>query len=617
MSVLSNTQEKISFPGNYSGYSKKKYKKVERTSFYLPMRDGVKLAINLNLPRGMEPGKKIPAIIYQTRYVRSIEYRWPFSLFKDNIDEMTRYFVSHGYAYIEVDVRGAGASFGTRICPWSPDETKDGNEVVNWIIKQPWSNEKVGTIGISYSGTAAEMLLANRHSAVKVAAIDFSLFDAYDDIVFPGGIYSFSFVKDWGKANSILDRNAWGELGFLALIAAKGVMPVDEDKNRSMLARASKMHLKNIDVHKEALGITFRDDIAPSGFGTLDFLSPHTYIEDIKQSKTPIYSRSGWFDGAYVHSVIKRYLTFRDTNPFKLIIGPWDHDTFTWVSPWKKEQHADFSDVQEYHRILDYHLKGVKNGLDNEKPVHYFTMGEEKWKSADTWPLPEQRMTAFYLAAGAKLLKTAPNNESGFDTYQVDYSAGTGKTSRWESLLRDDYHQDPTQYPDRREEDKKLLVYDSDVLPDAVEVTGHPLVKLYLSSNQTDGYFIVYLEDIDPSGKVIYVTEGGLRGIHRKISDEKPLYSDVVPYRTYKKKDAMPLIPGEKAELVFDLLPTSYCFQKGHRIRVAIAGADQDHFSVKDPQPQARLKVYRNRITASLIELPIIPEYSNSNNIKF
>ena len=78
-----------------------------------------------------------------------------------------RYFTAYGYAVVKADVRGSGASFGPWPFPWSPDEITDGAELVDWIVRQPWSNGKVGAFGTSYLGATSEFLLVNRHPAVK------------------------------------------------------------------------------------------------------------------------------------------------------------------------------------------------------------------------------------------------------------------------------------------------------------------------------------------------------------------------------------------------------------------------------------------------------------------
>ena len=576
-----------------------RYEGVIRSSRYLTMRDGVKIAIDVYLPEKLPEGERLPTILLQTRYWRSIGIRWPLRLFLDRPDELTSEFVRHGYAWVSVDARGSGASYGTRAYPWTADETKDGAEVVDWIIAQPWSNGRVGAMGISYDGTTAEFVVVNKHPAVKAAAPRFSLFDAYPDIAFPGGLHLSWFTKEWGRFNGMLDRNQVPfSPGFLARLVVSGVRRVDADSDGVLLRGAVRDHEDNWDVHVSTLATTFRDDPTQAG-ATIDVLSPSTYAEDIDESGTVIYSQSGWFDGAYSRSAIERHLTL--TNPAnKLILGPWSHAGFYTSSPVNPGR-TRFDHAAELMKFFDHYLAEQNTGLTDDKPVHYFTMVEERWKAADTWPPPAQRVE-YHFDANHALTLELPGVVEAADTYTVDYTHGTGQQSRWDCLVTGG----PVAYPDRAKQDEKLLVYDSPPLPGSLEVTGHPIVTLYVSSTAEDGAFFVYLEDVDRDGSVTYVTEGVLRALHRKLGDAKPPYAQVVPYRTFTRTDAMPLVPGEPAKLVFDLLPISYSFQVGHRIRVAIAGADKDHFTLIPPGEPPTITLYRDASRASHIALPVV-----------
>ena len=124
-----------------------------------------------------------------------------------------------------------------------------------------------------------------------------------------------------------------------------------------------------------------------------------------------------------------------------------------------------------------------------------------------------------------------------------------------------------------------------------------------MSANATDGAVFVYLEDVHPGGEVTYVTEGQLRAIHRGLA-ASPIENDPVPFHTLRRADSRPLIPGEVAELVFDLLPTSFLFQEGHSIRVAIAGADAGQFDAPLPVSPLICEVHRDLIHRSRIKLP-------------
>jgi putative CocE/NonD family hydrolase len=580
------------------------YKETERRSIYLTMRDGVKIAVDVNLPKGLAEGDKIPAILWQTRYWRSMEFRKGLRWLADKPRDIEKYFVSRKYAWINVDARGSGASYGHRDMEWSPDEIRDGKEIVDWIIAQPWSNGKVGTTGISYNGTTAEFLVANQHHAVKASAPLFSLFDPYSDIGFPGGIHQSWFTKNWNLFNSTLDRNEIPEsvkerIGIIGRIALIGVRPVDEDKDGSLLAGAIQDHQSNYDIYQSALEITFIDDTAKSGFNTLNF-SPFQYVDQFNASGAAFYSFSGWFDGGYPHSAIKRFLTLKNPEN-RLILGPWTHGGGFTASPFNSGK-SRFDHSAELMKFFDYYLKGKDSGILKEKRVHYYTMGEEQWKAADAWP-PPARMTEYYLGENHTLSVTQPALMEGKDEYQVDFSAGSGNKARWNTLLTAGF----AEYPDRTDQDKKLLVYETDAVKEDTEVTGHPVVKLWVSSNKNDGAFFVYLEDVTPTGNVYYVTEGMLRPLHRKISVQKPPYKTVVPYHSFRRQDGLHMEPGQPIELVFDMLPVSYQFKKDHKIRVAISGADKDHFALIPEEPPV-IHVHRTQMYPSHIILPVIPK---------
>lgn len=646
--------EGLPTPGQLKAGTSKRYRRYTQSSLYLTMRDGVKIAIDLHLPKGLAAGVRIPTIVRQTWYGRSWQFRWPLDRFFGgshmHLYEKTRKtFLAHGYAWLDVDVRGSGASYGTRLCPWSPDEVQDGVELVDWIIKQPWSNGNVGAMGISYDGTAAEFLLVNRHPAVKAVAPRFASFDLYADLVFPGGVHQNWLTDTMTRLVGALDRGAFDEstslwarafmegartsatdqnrpilkriihlldregfyklVGLFTKLFIKGVRPVDADRDRSMLAGAIEDHSQNINIHEGALEATHRDDtsLAPAipdrnidiQDKSIDFFSPHTYVEDIEASGAAIYSYSGWWDVAFQYAAIKRYLTLNNPGS-RLIIGPWEHGDRWNISPFGKTRKSRFDHDAELLKFFERHLKAVGNGATGEKPIRYFTMGEERWRSTDKWP-PDARMVTYHLAEGRVLFADKPTADEGYDDYLVDFTAGTGRRSRWTSALSIE-----GRYPPRDKRDEKLLTYTSPPLGEELEVTGHPIVTLYVSSTATDGAFFAYMEDVDAKGRVTYVTEGQLRAVHRKLSDDEPPYRHVVPYRSFKREDAEPLVPGEVAELVFDLLPTSYLFKEGHSIRIALAGADCDHFALIPPGDPPTVRFYRSSEASSRVDLPVI-----------
>jgi putative CocE/NonD family hydrolase len=143
------------------------------------------------------------------------------------------------------------------------------------------------------------------------------------------------------------------------------------------------------------------------------------------------------------------------------------------------------------------------------------------------------------------------------------------------------------------------------VLEYDTEITGVPVVTLNLLSTADDGAFFTYLEDVAPDGKVTYITEGELRALHRKTTDTDLGHTVLGPAHSYEKSDGELLKPGENAELKIVMYATSVLIKKGHKIRVAIAGADTSNFSRIPEIGEPIISVQRNSIYLSYIELPM------------
>ncbi|HKP37971.1 MAG TPA: CocE/NonD family hydrolase [Pyrinomonadaceae bacterium] len=560
-------------PQRYPGYVEPKYKEFDQRSLYLTMRDGVRIAIDVVLPKNLPAGEKIPTIMNMTRYWRSRQG-----------DQPGGWFPSHGYARVMVDARGTGASFGVWAAPFSPDEVKDYGEVAAWIVKQPWSNGKIGAFGNSYEGNTALWLAVSMNPAVKAVIPRHFEFDEFSETPYPGGVLTDWMINAWSQGNHQLDTNA-------------GVRLVDEDKDQALYRQATSQRAQNIDVYAAALKTTFRDDRA---FGvSIDEISLHSYLPQIEKSGVAINSWGGWFDASTADAVIRVFLSL--PNYERAVIGPWNHGGGQNASPFQTPQSPRVMQAYEWLRFFDRHLKGVDTGLGRDRALYYFTLGEEKWKTTNTWPVAGTKMMRWYLDEGNTLARKPPAADSGNDAYAIDFTATSGEKNRWHTQVGGQVF-----YPNRADEDKKLLAYTSAPFESDTEITGHPVVDLFVTSTATDGAFIVYLEDVDENGVVTYLTEGALRAIHRKISEERPPYKLLVPYHSFKKKDALPLVPGQIAELKFGLQPISVLVRKGHRLRIAIAGADKDTFARIPAEGNPTITVTRNRKHASSIELPVI-----------
>jgi putative CocE/NonD family hydrolase len=228
-------------------------------------------------------------------------------------------------------------------------------------------------------------------------------------------------------------------------------------------------------------------------------------------------------------------------------------------------------------------------------------MGEEKWKKTNVWPPEGQSRKLWYLQENNGLTMEQPEFKDGTDDYKINFRASTGLLNRWMAPAGL-----PIDYSNRTKADKKLLTYTSLPLQNNIEITGNPIITLYISSTHEDGALFVYLEDVDENENVTYITDGNLRLIHRKISLDEPPYKNLIPYHSFLKKDAAPLVPNEVSEIKFGLHATSVLIKKGHRIRVAIAGADKEVFMRYPAEGKPVITIERNSKYSSFIEIPII-----------
>ena len=589
------------------------YKGVATQSVYIPMRDGVKLAAEVVLPKSLPPGARIPALLSQTRYWRAVELKAPLRWFMDpekldrHFGGFRSFFTGHGYGLLIVDVRGTGASFGTWAYPWCRESFADAGQIVDWIVAQPWSNGQVGGYGISYLGTTAELLAGLNHPAVKAAIPMFNHPDAYTDAAFPGGVFDERFIKAWGDMDQALDRNQIPQvLGLVGRLLANGVKPVGGDGGREQLQAAVRDHAANGHPYHLARVVECRDDRTSDGAYSIDDIAVHRFSDEMEHSETAIFGWGSWMDGGTADAVIRRFLTY--DNAQRAVIGAWDHGGRFHASPYQRPGRPPDPILPdqwgEMLRFFDAHLKDTEDKARSEKVLFYYTMGEERWKRTAVWPPAGTATQRWYLAEDHSLSLAEPGAESGADRYAVDFEASTGPYNRWWEM--GGLVQKTVIYSDRKQAGRHLLTYTSPPLAEDTEITGHPVVTLYLSSTETDGAVFVYLEDVDEAGQVTYVTEGQLRLIHRRVSTDSPPYRLLVPYHSFKREDAAPLMPGQIAEIKFGLLPTSVLIKKGHRIRIGIAGHDAGNFARIPAQGTPVITVARNRIHASHIDLPVV-----------
>jgi putative CocE/NonD family hydrolase len=587
------------------------------SSTYLTMRDGVAIAVSVYLPSDLKAGERAPVLMRTTRYWREPQIGRALRMLvvlhlanpEDLFDKQVAYFNQRHFAVLLVDARGTGASGGNRVIEYSPAEVLDMGEVAAWAGRQPWSNGRVGTFGISYEGNTAELAAIPRQPAVRAVMPLYGTFDNWENIG-EGGVAFQSFLHEWSNIIAALDRNdvcgaeeVKGWNCWKTRLLTPGVRPVDEDADGRQLAQMVGQH-RNFDVAEAIRKVEFRDDPVATDEGTLRLadISPSGLREKIEASQVPMMVWCGWFDGNPEGPLI-RYRTF--SNPQVLVIGPLSHGGDFNVDPFAPKHTPPVPASEEQFKMeADFFDRILRSDIAEaiDPSIQYYTMGEERWHTTKTWPPPGLAAERLYFREQNTLNMTPPSAAGASDVYSVDFTASSGQQTRWHTGLGGG----DVVYPDRAEEDKKLLAYTSGPLESDLEITGSPVLTIEMSSTSSDGAVHAYLEDVAPEGRVTYVDEGILRLIDRKEVDPKILpYEPLGPAHSFLRKDAEPLNSNESVRVRFSLYPTSVLLRKGHRIRIALAGADSGFFQRYPASGTPTWTVYRETHRPSFIELPV------------
>jgi len=572
------------------------------SSEYITMRDGCRLAADVYLPQASSEKACYPAILVFTPYYRRFRCTDATVEAAPQAAWYRNFFVPRGYALVVVDVRGTGASFGTRDSLRSPEERLDYGEVAEWVTRQAWSDGRVGATGISYPGAASCFLASTAHPAVRAIAPLFAISDIYSEQIYPGGMTSKIWTVGYQDVIDALDQDDRERVHSYAATqspALQGPQPVDDDVDGVLLAQAVREHRHNFNLNDFAAELMFRDE------GTLHdpelrFLtcSPcHTLLQTPEDCA--IYSVSGWFDGGgYANAAISRFLTAPSKSRY-LLLGPWDHGAQTDISPWRERVVPDFPLLSELLRFFDHHLMGLETGLDQEEPVHYFSVHAEQWHAAPAWPPVKGQLTLYPGQHGA--LSPAPASTSAHDGYAADFAFSTGRQTRWERLGGIVVE---TYYGDWHEREADLLSYTTDAFDEALEITGHITANLSLRCSQPDASLFVFASEVDAQGRSHYITEGMLRAIHRQLSDPPLNYRTTWPFRSYARADMKRLQPGKQETIVIPLLPVSWTLPAGSRLRFSIAGADRQHFPCLPHGRPPRLEIVRGGEAATHFTVP-------------
>lgn len=563
---------------------------VPTQSIYVPMHDGVKLAVDVYLPSRKDPGGRFPAIFVDTRYGR----RWEMG------HRRPSFFLAHGYAMVIVDARGTGASFGIRPVELFSGEVDDMRELIGWISQQPWSNGKVAVTGVSYSADSADLATTTGAPALKAAVIRSSEIDPYLQLLLPGGVENDAMFREWNQVVATFDFGLDCLNDKIKCPKSFGLTAVAGDEDYTLARAALKEHLLN-GPPEDLLAITYRDDKIPTGYTMLESGSAG-HMDALKAAAVPTQYWASWVDGGTADSALSRYVSAPNV-PMQVYVEATSHAEIKAADPFLVSGGAPQMSLDDlFAANLDFLDRMMVKGETIRRQIRYVVMCSGNWKTTTTWPPQDVEQTVWKFDAKHRLAPGDASITPGDDRYKVDYTATTGRYTRWSTQ-----YGPPTGYGDRAYETAKLLNYVSDPFAEDKELVGNAVVNLYVASDYPDVAFFVYLQDLSPDGRVTYVTEGMLRSIQRKITSEPLPYKQAGPPHSFNRADRLPLVPGESAEVSYALFPTAALIRKGHRLEISIAGADADTFRRYPREGDPTWTVFRGGTKPSEIIIPMRP----------
>jgi putative CocE/NonD family hydrolase len=243
---------------------------------------------------------------------------------------------------------------------------------------------------------------------------------------------------------------------------------------------------------------------------------------------------------------------------------------------------------------FDYWLKDSQNGVLEEPRVQLFVMGENRWRAAEEYPLPNTRYTSWYLHEDSKLRLAEPAGAQPADSYLYDPDRPV--PSHGGNTLNI-----PNGAFDQRPIEELCLVYTSEPLERDLTIIGNVTCVLHAMSSAPDTDWVVRLTDVHPDGFSRYLCDGILRARYRQSQTTPTL---LTPHQVY--------------EFVVDLWATANTFKAGHRIRVAITSSCFPRFDRNlntggvfgaEARGQVAINtVFHDALRKSQIILPVITE---------
>jgi predicted acyl esterase len=507
-----------------------------RIEWDVPIRmdDGVVLRADVFRPAA---DGRYPVIMSHGPYAKGLAFPEAYpqlwkSLFADHPDVLagssTKYqnwgtadpekWVPDGYVCVRVDSRGAGRSPGY-LDIFSPQETWDYYECIEWAGTQLWSNGKVGLLGVSCYAMSQWLVAALRPPHLAAICPWEGASDYYREFSHHAGILN-AFASAWCPGRLLSVQHGVGTCGATDPNTGKRVAGPET-------------------FSEEDLAVMRLDPAAEQRARPCDDEYYRERTPALENITVPVLSAVNWGHHLHARGGFEGYARVSSEQK--------------WLEVHGLSHIAEFYNkhgLALQKRFFGHFLKGEDTGWDRQPPVQLNVRhvdGSFELRPEQEWPLARTTWTTLHLDLRGHALAEKPP----VDTSSVDFEAlGDG------------------------------LTFTTEPFTEETEITGPAAAHLVVSSTTSDADLFLTLRVLDPHGADVtfvgaldpagVVAMGRLRASHRATDPDRSL-----PHRPWHPHDQpQPLNPRETVALDIEIWPTSVVLPAGYRLAVTIQGRD-------------------------------------------
>lgn len=568
--------------------------------------DGVELAAFITLPAdelGNPIDQDFPTVIVISDY--NVTLGNIFSDLGSNLGVFLGaadpYIVKRGYAVVSVDGRGTGKSTGV----WDAWGSSQGDyqQIIDWVLAQPWTNGDLALRGVSDLGIQALFAGATGDPAVKAIFSIVPAADTYRDTVFTGGSGNLLFIS------------LWLSLTTLASVANPDIILNPEEGIPEVIDVLSDALLEfQLPIFTQAL--LGDDELLYDG----PFWQPRSPIERIDQIQAPTFIIGS------VHDIFQRgelnlYEQLKRNVDSRLLVLPGNHIEAALATSASQGQlglpPTNHFELQWY----DQHLRGFNAGVEQIPQVTQYMIGLDRFATSDDWPVPQAEPKRLYFHPFGKLKEDSAGIFGGSKTVYAFPASGLCSISsaQWSLGILGFV-------PLECFEDNSFtelffnVIYETDVLTEDLAINGPIQADIFAATTNFVGLVSVRVDDVAPDGRVTPLTNGLLNMKHRAVDESRTRTlagENIQSWHPYTEAAEQSVYPNITMKLPVNIQPTSAVIKKGHKLRVAVGPSNLPQGTILGEEGLLQLlptwlTVENNYWYPSSIVLPVVPNNSFS-----